>query len=325
MSKTTVAVLRGGPSSEYEVSMRTGAGVLSVLKEEPVNVRDIVITRHGEWLVNGYIKNPEQALLGVDVAFNAMHGEFGEDGQVQRILERYGVAYTGSRPFPSSRAMNKQLTKEHLKAFNVKMPKHMRVEKGTDPLKAAHTISGLFGREYFVKPVCGGSSFHTFTADSIHLPTVLEKAFAVCDAVLVEERVRGKEATVGVLEGYRGKSHYVMPVIEIVPPHGKEYFDLEAKYSGLTDEIVPGRFSKAERELLSLLAKDVHTHMELRHISRSDFIVAADGVYFLEVNTLPGLTDQSLFPKAMTSVGGSYRDLIVHLLALAQRDGVNKK
>lgn len=299
--------------------------MLSVLKDEPVNVRDIVVTKTGEWLVNGYVKSPEQALLGVDVAFIAMHGEFGEDGQVQRILERNGVAYTGSQPFASARAMNKQLTKEHLKAFKVKMPKHMRVDKGTDPMQAAATISSLFGREYFVKPVCGGSSLSTFTADSSNLATVLEQAFAVCDAVLVEERVRGKEATVGVLEGYRGSSHYIMPVIEIVPPTGKDFFDEEAKYSGLTDEIVPGRFGKAERELLSTLAKDIHTHMELRHISRSDFIVAPQGIYFLEVNTLPGLTDQSLFPKAVESVGGSYRELILHLLKLARRDIGDKR
>ena len=199
------------------------------------------------------------------------------------------------------------------------MPRHLRVDKTEKVGQAASTVSGLFGREYFVKPINGGSSISTFSATADTLPRVLEKSFETCDAVLVEERVRGKEATVAVLEGYRGQSHYVMPVIEIIPPAGKDFFDLEAKYNGSTEELVPGRFSKLERAHLQDLAKDIHMTLELRHLSRSDFIVAPDGVYFLEVNTLPGLTDQSLFPKAVEAVGGSYRELILHLLELAKK------
>lgn len=322
---TTVAVLRGGPSSEYEVSMKTGAGVLNVLKDDPVELRDIVITKRGAWMVNGFERTPEQALADVDVAFVAMHGEFGEDGQVQRILERYGVPYTGSRPYPSSVAMNKQLTKQQLKELGIKFPQHMRVSRGSDTATVASVIGDLFGPEYFIKPVSGGSSVHTYSATKQNLAEKVHEALEYHDSVLVEKRIRGKEATVGVLEQYRDQKHYVMPVIEIVPPAHRDFFDAEAKYDGSTEEIVPGRFSNEHRDELQKIAKDVHQALELRHYSRSDFMIGDDGIYFLEVNTLPGLTSESLFPKAIESVGGSYKELVIHLIDLARNAPVGRR
>jgi D-alanine-D-alanine ligase len=105
-----------------------------------------------------------------------------------------------------------------------------------------------------------------------------------------------------------------LPAIEIVPPPSAQFFSADVKYSGETEEICPGRFSKDEKQELSALAQEVHQLLGLRQYSRSDFIVASDGIYFLEVNTLPGLTSQSLFPRSMEAVGSSYKELVNHLI-----------
>ncbi len=323
MRCTEVAVLRGGPSSEYDVSLKTGAGVIAALYDDPVCVRDITITKRGEWMVGGFVKTPEQALTGVDVVFIALHGTYGEDGTVQRILERIGVPYTGSRPYASALAMNKALTKDFLKSQGIRMPQHLRLSREgvADIRQTANSIEKLFGPEYVIKPVSGGSSIDTKMAQGgTELAAVLADIFERVDSVLVEERIRGKEATVGVLEQYRNDKHYVMPAIEIVPPAAADFFSVDVKYTGETEEICPGRFTSSERDELLRTARDIHKAMGLRHYSRSDFIMTNNGAYFLEVNTLPGLTEASLFPKAIEAVGGSYKELVTHLLRLGMND-----
>jgi D-alanine-D-alanine ligase len=123
---------------------------------------------------------------------------------------------------------------------------------------------------------------------------------------------------VGILEHFRGQPFYQLPEIEIVPPPKSSFFSIDVKYSGETDEICPGRFHRDEKDELLEAALLVHQALGLRQYSRSDFIVAPEGVYFLEVNTLPGLTSQSLFPRAMQAVGSNYKELILHLLDTAR-------
>ncbi len=323
MKLTKVAVLRGGPSSEYDVSMQTGANVLQSLYEMNVPARDIVITRGGEWLVDGFVKQPNQALCDVDAVFIGLHGAYGEDGTVQRILERLRIPYTGSGPFASALAMNKQLTKEQVTKFGIKTPKGIKFsrENTADIRQAAFSLERLFGPHYVVKPINGGSSMHTSVVSGTQaLHDALQKTFTDVETVLVEERIFGREATVGILEKYRGQPYYLLPTIEIVPSTTGHFFDTEAKYNGQTDEICPGRFTREESEALLNTAKQVHEILDLRHYSRSDFILTPQGVYFLEVNTLPGLTKQSLLPRSIEAVGGTYKELVTHLLNLATSD-----
>lgn len=322
MNVHTVAVLRGGPSDEYAISMQTGSGVLAALVDTPIQTKDIVITRSGQWLCDGYEKQPEQALYGVDVVFIALHGAYGEDGTVQRLLERLSIPYTGSGPYASALAMNKVVAKDHLKDLGIKMARHSRVtrEGVHDPFVTAEGISRLFGPRYVVKPVAGGSSIGTSIADNAQmLGKILRETLEHHDDLIVEELIEGREATVGVLENYRNESRYKMPVIEIVPPKEAKFFAAEVKYTGETEEICPGRFNKAEKEALASAAELVHKTLALRHYSRSDFIVADSGIYFLEVNTLPGFTPQSLFPKAMEAVGGTFPELVLHLITQAKK------
>jgi D-alanine-D-alanine ligase len=319
MKNLRVAVLRGGPSDEYDVSMMTGEQVIASLTRQGVSVVDIIITKKGEWMVHGFERSPKDALAFVDVVFLALHGQYGEDGTVQRELDRLGIRYTGSRPYPSALAMNKILTKDALRTTGVKVAPHLRVTRvGTDIRRVAATIESLFGPSYIVKPVNGGSSIDTYKAHGVHeLVRALSESLKKRDEVLVEQYIRGREATVGIVEGLRGERHYRLPVIEVVPPAAHGFFDYEVKYNGATEEICPGRFSRAEKEALEEAALVAHNTLGLSQYSRSDFIVSDKGIYFLETNTLPGLTSESLFSKALTAVGHSYDDLIAHLVRTA--------
>ncbi len=311
-----VAVLRGGPSAEYEVSMQTGANVLSALQDLGISTVDIIINRQGDWLINGFTKSPEAALLSSDVVFLALHGSYGEDGTVQRILERVGIPYTGSRPYSSALAMNKVLTKETLANSGLKMPGHMRVSRENSELaRSVETISSLFGPEYIIKPVNSGSSLGVgYAKGAPDLLKVLKYALEDHEEMLVEEYIKGREATVGVVDNFRGERIYCLPAVEIVVPGDLSVFDHESKYNGKTEEVCPGRFSYAEKQELEKAALQVHHMLDLSHYSRSDFIVNPKGVYFLEVNTLPGMTKESLMPKAIEAVGHGYGDFLLHLL-----------
>jgi D-alanine-D-alanine ligase len=317
MHRTRVAVLRGGMSDEYSVSLATGASVLRQIDTDRFNPIDVTITRTGEWLVGGYERYPENILPVVDVVFNALHGTFGEDGTVQRLLDRYCVPYTGSKAFPSSVAIHKALTKDSLKHTGIKMAPHVTVSRKArkDIPRIASRIADVFGPTYFIKPVASGSSVGTMMVKNpLLLSQALNDALEHYDEVIVEPRIIGREATCGVIERYRNEELYALPPIEIVPPAHAEYFDNTVKYNDTTDEICPGRFSRSEKNEIERVAKIVHESLGLSQYSRSDFIITNDGVYFLEVNTLPGLTQQSLLPKAIDAVGGTYSGFITHLL-----------
>jgi D-alanine-D-alanine ligase len=179
-------------------------------------------------------------------------------------------------------------------------------------------INTELGQELFVKPICGGSSVGVgYAANESKFVELLEALLKQHDSVMVEEFIRGKEATVAVLEGYRQQTEYILPVVEIVPPPEDPFFSYENKYNGLTNEICPGRFSYHQKSKLEDAARIIHQTLNCRHYSRSDFIVTGEDIYFLELNTLPGLTSESLFPKAAQAVGLSYNELINHLVQSA--------
>lgn len=312
-----VAVLRGGPSTEYDVSLRSGAEVIKALRELDYTYKDITITRKGEWLEMGIARAPEKALEAVDIVFIALHGEYGEDGQVQRILQRLKIPFTGSNALASAIAFNKELTKQTLRDHNISMPKHRRLNRDD-----VHDIDSLIeeiiedvGSEMFIKPIVGGSSIGArYVPHAGALRTAIVELMEQNESLMVEEFIRGREATVGVLQHFRDQDLYVLPAIEIVPPNGSPFFSYDVKYNGTTEEICPGRFSYHEKAKLSDAAALVHRTLNCDHYSRSDFIVRDGEVYFLEVNTLPGLTSESLFPKAAAAVGLDFKQLIQHLV-----------
>ena len=320
MSKYRIAVLRGGPSEEHEVSLKTGAALLRALSEglshERVTPLDVTITRAGEWTIDGRRHMPEQILQHVDGVIIGLHGAYGEDGKVQRVLERHGVPFTGSGSYSSAIAMHKGITKDHLREHPILLAPHMLVSRSSK--EQVHAVSegiaALFGPRYVIKPVRSGSSHGVRTATRAELPRALAEALETYDQVIVEKQIEGTEATVGVIEHFRDEPLYALPPIEIIPAKERAFFDYEAKYNGASEEICPGRFDEATKQQLMELARLVHTELGLAHYSRSDFIVASDGIYFLEVNTLPGLTESSLVPRALEAVGSSLPAFADHLV-----------
>lgn len=315
---TVVGVLRGGPSREHDVSLKSGAAILANLPEERFLARDIYIDRSGVWHERGRPVDPERVLRQVDAVLNGLHGEYGEDGQVQKLLERFGVRYAGSDAFSSHLSMHKLMAKMRAKDAGILTPEFEYAEGAHDAERAAHEAVRRFHQPMVVKPVGWGSSVGVSIVGG-YAPalTAVQKLFSDgATAVLIEEYIRGREATAGVVENLRGEALYALPVIEILPPEN-DFFSFTAKYSGGTREICPGTFSRVATEDLQRAAKIMHKELGLRHYSRSDFMVTPKGVYYLETNTLPGLTSESLLPKSLAAVGVPLPDFLSHLVKLA--------
>ena len=315
LTRKKITVLRGGPSSEYEVSLKTGDSILKALSDEKYNISDVAITKDNKWFLNGVEKNPADILKESDLVFNALHGEFGEDGRVQKILDTFGVAYTGSKNIPMALSINKVLTKNEYQKADIKTPIHIEVDKDNYNLAE---IFKTFPMPAVIKPVALGSSVGVNIAQTgIELDEALQEVFKYSDRALVEEYIEGKEATCGVIDGFRGEKIYTLLPVEIIPE--SDFFDYDAKYKGGTKEICPGNFSEDEKLELQKLAKKAHQILGLRHYSRSDFIISPKrGIYILETNSLPGLTSESLFPKSLEAIGSNLEEFVEHLITLTE-------
>ncbi len=311
--KKRVGVLRGGPSPEYEVSLKTGKKILS-LDIPGYEWRDIFIDKHGVWHLDGLAKKPFSVLSGVDGVFNALHGTYGEDGYVQELLDTYQIPYTGSGRVASALAMRKDLALNCCVEQGIQIPASLLVREG-DSREDVVSFYGKFSPPLIVKPVSAGSSVGIFLVSSEEeLNGAIDEAFKFSSAVLVQEFIEGREATCGVIERFRGESVYPLFSVEIVP-HFSNFFDYEEKYGGKTFERCPGNFSKEENLEIQRIAKLMHSSLGLRHYSRSDFVVCPErGVFFLEVNSLPGLTETSLFPLELDASGIKFEEFVKNVL-----------
>lgn len=319
-----VAVLRGGPSSEHDISLLTGANILERLQREPYRPLDIFIDKEGTWHARGVPMTPERALGDADVAVNVLHGQYGEDGSVQRVLDRIGIPYTGAGAYAAAISLNKPLSKEILAKQGVRMPKHKLLKVSHELEKEAREAFRAFSPPVIVKPASAGSSVGMTLAHTYdQFIAGVKKAFEHSPTVLVEEYIKGKEATAGVVEGLRGEKIYSLLPIEIVPPPKAAFFDREVKYNGETLERVPGNFSKEETAEIQRLARLAHDALGQRGYSRSDFMVSPRGVYFLETNSAAGvgLTKESLLPKSLAAVGISFDEFLDHII----QDAINSK
>ncbi|MBI2046151.1 MAG: D-alanine--D-alanine ligase [Parcubacteria group bacterium] len=328
MSTIRVGVVRGGPSSEYDVSLKTGASVLQNLPERYAPV-DILISKNGEWHAGGLPTRPEKILPHVDVVFNALHGAYGEDGIFQQMLEAHGVPYTGSDSLASAIGMNKVLARKRFAAMGMKVPYGMELQaEAREEEEPVHMderfVFDLFRRfpqPSVVKPISAGSSVGVRVAHTLgELSEALEYAFSFGDTVLIEEYIRGREATCGVVDDFRGHDTHALLPIEIIKPQHSRFFDYQAKYGGESQEICPSpNFSQEQKQMIEKLAVQAHRAIGARHYSRSDFIISPRGVYILEINTLPGLTSESLLPKSLAAGGTQFEQFLDHILTLAMR------
>ena len=317
MSSIRVGVLRGGPSLEHNVSLKTGESVLRNLPQK-YSAKDIFISKEGEWYWDGKPAHHERIFRQIDVAFNALHGEYGEDGKVQQLLEAFGIPYTGSGVMASALGMNKILARQAFKSAGLKTPFGFEIVLENGLAEAAKKIFKIMPPPWVVKYPSGGSSVGVSIARSFDdLEGALKKVSAFSSKILVEEYIKGREATCGVIDEFRNQKHYALPIVEIIPPAESGFFNYDAKYGGQTRELCPANFDLPTKRKIEAMAVAAHKAIGGRHYSRSDFIVSKKGIYILEINTLPGLTAESLLPKAMMAVGSSHKELIDHLLGLA--------
>ena len=323
MAKITVGVLRGGPSAEHEISLKTGWNVLNFLPEKYRGV-DIVLNKEGKIFEDGEPSNIRRLNHSVDVIFNALHGYFGEDGKAQHIFDSINIPYTGSGALASALGMNKVLSRDIFRKAGLKIPRTIVIKKEEPMREAALGVFRNISPPWVIKPASGGSSIGvSIVHDFSDFVSAIEKAFTLDSTVLAEEYIKGREATCGILDNFRGEEHYALPAIEIIPACAKvsagkpPFFDYEGKYSGSTGEICPATFELPVKREIENMARLGHRALGCRGYSRLDMIVSTKGIYLLELNTLPGLTGESLFPKAAEAVGLEFPRLLEHIIDLA--------
>lgn len=318
MSRLIVGVLRGGTSGEYNLSLKTGAAMMQALPEERYEVRDILIDKTGVWHLRGTPSTPARALSQLDVVLNALHGGIGEDGTVQRLLERAGIRYAGSRAPAAALSLNKVRAREVLQRAGVRMPRSVSfsLDNGLNTGEMAGTVFSEFGPPYIVKPAAEGAGRGiAFAAHIIELPDAIGDVLDAYGNAIVQEYVRGYEVSVGVIENFRNEELYVLP-----PAHTSregKFIGPEAHESGALRHTVPSPFTHVQKLSLADIARQAHRALELSHYSRADIILSPSGIYLLEMNSTPGLYPGSSFPLMLETVGSSVTEFLEHAIHLA--------
>jgi D-alanine-D-alanine ligase len=301
MKKKKIGVLLGGESAERDVSLKTGGAILNALLRKGYGAE--ALDMKGDWA-----KIIEQGKI--DVAFIALHGRLGEDGAVQGLLEVLGIPFTGSGVAASAISMSKLMTKKILSDSGVKTPKYTYFDVEED---VKVTIPESLDFPLVVKPDREGSTIGiSIVQDPESFGGAVQEASRFDKRVMIEEYVKGKEITVGLLNGM------VLPAIEIIPKSG--FYDYRAKYTaGATEYVCPAPVNDAILQKSYSATTIASQVLCLRGGARLDFRVGNDDdVYFLEINTIPGMTETSLLPKAALEAGIGFDDLVEYILLDAE-------
>jgi len=300
LNKIKIGVLAGGVSSERKISFLSGEAVFKALSVNHKNVVFIDISSSKEQEIKKLIK-----ASNIDVAFIALHGEFGEDGGIQAILEDLDIPYTGSCPKASFLAMNKELAKDIFLKKGIPTPKYL-VYTGKDA--SFDDIS----YPVVIKPTLSGSSLGISIVQAVsYLDKALDLAFSCNDKILCENYINGRELSVGILD------NKPLSVVEIVPKQG--YYDFNAKYTdGEADFVYPASLGERIYRRVQEIALLAHEALGCRHFSRVDMRLGEDNIpYVLEINSIPGLTSHSLLPLCAKASGISFEKLILEMIRLA--------
>lgn len=321
IKKPEIAVIAGGDSSEYVVSVKSGANVFAaidttrytpwlvlmkgsdwVVMENDIRIADIDKTDFS-FVLNG-VKH------SFDFAYITIHGTPGEDGILQGYFDLLGIPYSTSNVHASSLTFNKWFCSNYLRTFGIKMAQSFLVKKSDNP--DCENLINELGLPVFVKPNAGGSSFGvTKVKKAEDLMPAIENAWREGSHALIEEYVQGTEFTCGLIR--LTNEMIIFPVTEVIPKN--EFFDFEAKYTpGASDEITPARLPENLYLKCQQLSAQIYDLCQCSGIARVDFILQGDTFYFLEVNTTPGMTATSFIPQQINAMGMSLSDIITKLI-----------
>lgn len=314
MKKIRLALLSGGVSSEREVSLNSGKQVFNALNRDKYEIS---------------LYDPKTDLKQlvidadtIDAALIILHGPFGEDGTVQGLLDLLDIPYQGAGVLGSAMAMNKLVAKRLYDGAGIPTPSYLSfsMNEKIQPLKIVDTL----GLPVVVKPACAGSSVGmTIVRDKTGLQDAITLGFEHDDTLIIEKYIKGIELTCGVLGNDELEA---LPIIEIIPGAGHEFFDYKAKYvAGETKEICPARIDEPTTKKIQQLAVKAHQALFLKGYSRTDFILCNNELTILETNTIPGMTATSLFPQSARVAGYSFTELLDELIQLSIKEHTKQK
>lgn len=315
-----IAIIAGGNSSEYEVSMKSGKNIYNEVDETRYN-KYLVVLKERDWHVEigeekfpvdkndfSFTRNGEKILF--DFAYITIHGVPGENGLLQGYLDMMGVPYGCCNVLASALTFDKHTCNTYLKSYGVNVADSVMLIRGM--AYDVNEIINEVGLPCFVKPNAEGSSFGvTKVKEAAQLEDALKKAFALCREVLIETFIDGTELTCGVVKA--GDMDIAMPIAEVVPKN--EFFDFEAKYDPTkSDEIIPARISPELTNRIKTLSSMIYDILRCEGIIRVDYIVRKDEIFMLEVNTTPGMTSNSFVPKMVRAMGGTLREVLTKII-----------
>ena len=315
-----IAIIAGGNSSEYEVSMKSGKNIYDEVDENRYN-KYLVILKGRDWHVEigekkypvdrndfSFTRDGEKILF--DFAYITIHGVPGENGLLQGYLDMMGVPYGCCNVLASALTFDKHTCNTYLKSYGVNVADSVMLIRGMT--YDVNEIINEVGLPCFVKPNAEGSSFGvTKVKEAAQLEDALKKAFALCQEVLIETFIDGTELTCGVVKA--GDMDIAMPIAEVIPKN--EFFDFEAKYDPTkSDEIIPARISPELTNRIKTLSSMIYDILRCEGIIRVDYIVRDNEIFMLEVNTTPGMTSNSFVPKMVRAMGGTLREVLTKII-----------
>ena len=328
-----IAVIYGSDSSEWEVSVRSGEFTASQMDGTRYNVYEI-FARFGNWFLKAYRRNGEErtvlsdgevtvdktdfsVMLGgekikFDYAYIMQHGTPGENGLMQGYLEMLGVPHSGCNAFVSAITFDKFSCKSYLKDVDfVKCADDIFLRKGDSIEGVAEKAVRRLGLPMFVKPTDGGSSFGVTKVKSVEdFDKAVEYAFSEGNMLIAEAAITGRELTCAVY--YDGRENVALPVIEIITEN--EFFDYEAKYNGHSKEVCPAQIPDSLRDEIQETSKKIYAQLGCGGLVRVDYISSEDGLYFLEINAIPGMTSASLVPQMVRAAGMNMTDFLTTVI-----------
>ncbi len=318
--KKNIAVVYGGDSSEYIVSVKSKVNVYNSIDKNLFDVWAVELRGENWFVMDGEEKltpinksdfsfNINGSKINFDFAYITIHGTPGEDGTLQGYLDLLKIPYSTCGVRSSALTFNKFFCSNFLRTFNIPMAKHIRIFKG-DIINTDYLVEEL-GLPMFIKPNSGGSSFGvTKVKTKENIIPAIETALKESNDILIEEFIEGKEFTCGLVK-FKNEE-YIFPITETIPKN--EFFDYDAKYNGQVEEITPARISVELTNQIKNRSSEIYDLCECSGIVRIDFILKNNIFYFLEVNTTPGMTATSFIPQQVAAMGENLSEILTKII-----------